>query len=150
MLSELCRELRNWFDKNQPHFHGAIEIKDGKIADNDFNEAIQPNQYYYIQGSVFNDGVYKNDEETALTDELFVGAVHLMAIPKEVLTLSDDIDAWVEKYGGVDSAAMSPFNSESFGGYSYSKGSSYSGSSGSSGNSWQSAFASRLNKWRKI
>ena len=150
MLSELCRELRNWFDRDQPHFHGAIEIKDGKIADPDFNAAIQTNQYYHIQGSVFNDGVYKNDAETALTDELFVGAVYLMAIPREILTLSDEIDAWIEKYGGVDSQAMSPFSSESFGGYSYSKSSGGSGGSGSGGSSWQSAFASRLNKWRKI
>ena len=58
---------------------------------------------------------------------------------------------WSDKYLGVDSAAMSPFNSESFGGYSYSK----SGGSSSSGNvdlsgTWQGAFADRLNNWRKI
>lgn len=151
MLSELCRELRNWFDRGQPHFHGAFEIKDGHIADVDFNDAIQPNQYYRIQGSVFNDGVYKNDSETTLTDELFVGAVTLMAIPKEVLTLSEDIDKWIEQYGGVESTNMSPFSSESFGGYSYSKGSGAS-NSGAASNSvgWQSIFANRLNKWRKI
>lgn len=151
MLSELCRELRNWFDRDQPHFHGAIEIRDGHIVDEDFNNAIQQDQYYRIQGSVFNDGVYKNgDSETALTDELFVGAVFLMAVPKEVIKLSEDIDDWNAKYGGVDSASMSPFQSESFGGYSYSKMSGGSGSAGSSSYSWQGAFASRLSKWRKI
>lgn len=150
MLSELCKELRNWFDRGQPHFHGAIEIRDGHIVDDDFNNAIQPNQYYRITGSVFNDGVYKNDVETVLTDELFVGAVFLMAVPKEVIKLSTDIDQWNEKYAGVNSPLMSPYQSESFGGYSYSKGSSANKSSGSGSSAWQDVFASRLNQWRKI
>lgn len=150
MLSELCRELKNWFDRDQPHFHGAIEIKNGVITDSDFNTAIQPNQYYRIVGSVFNDGVYKHDNETALTDELFVGAVYLMAIPKDFIALSKEIDAWNNKYSEVDSEAMSPFASESFGGYSYTKASGGNGSSGSGAVTWQSVFASKLNKWRKI
>ncbi len=151
MLSELCKELRNWFDRSQPHFYGAFEIKDGHILDGDFNEVIKPNQYYCIQGSVFNDGVYKNHSETVLTDELFVGAVFLMAIPKEVVDLANEIDNWVKKYGGVDSSNLSPFSSESFGGYSYSKSPGGSGSSSGGGPvTWQSTFASRLNKWRKI
>lgn len=145
MLSELCQELRNWFDRDQPHLHGAFEISDGHIADRDFQEIIKPNQYFRISGSVFNDGVWKNDENLALTDELFIGAVRLMAIPKEVLDLNAEIDAWIAKYGD---ASSSPYQSESFGGYSYTKASG-SGSSGS-GASWQSIFANRLNKWRKI
>lgn len=149
MLSELCKELRNWFDRDQPHFHGTTTIEGGRITDRDFLDAIKTNQYFRIQGSVFNDGVYKNDDKLELTDEIFVGSVALMAVPKDVLQLSADIDAWIAKYGGVDSEAMSPFNSESFGGYSYSK--SGSGANGSGmGASWKSAFASRLNNWRKI
>lgn len=144
MLSELCRELRNWFDRDQPHLHGAFEISGGHIVDPDFVELIKPNQYFRITGSVFNDGVWKNDNKLALTDELFVGAVRLMAIPKEVLDLNDEIDAWITQYGA---SANSPFQSESFGGYSYTKA---SGGSGNSGSSWQSIFANRLNKWRKI
>ena len=149
MLSELCRELKNWFDRDQPRISGAFEISEGKIIDSDFTDVIQNNQYFRIIGSVFNDGVYKYTNELTLTDELFVGSVWLMAVPKEVVALSDEIDAWIDKYGGIDSAAMSPFNSESFGGYSYSKAGS--GSSNNSGNgSWQAAFAGRLNHWRKI
>lgn len=149
MLSELCRELRNWFDRDQPHLHGAFEITNGTIADQDFRDVIKNNQYFRIQGSVFNDGVYKYDDELELTDELFVGSVTLMAVPKEVLDLSAEIDAWQAKYGGVDSEAMSPFMSESFGGYSYSK-SAGNGSAGAGSTSWQGAFGSRLNRWRKI
>lgn len=143
MLTELCQELRNWFDKER-HF-GTFVIENGSI---DLSEAgIQNDQYFRIAGSVFNDGVHQYPAED-LHDEVFDGAVWLMAVPKAVLDLAAEIEAWQAKYGGADSAAMSPFTSESFGGYSYSKGSGSDGS-GSSG-SWQSAFASRLNQWRKI
>lgn len=151
MLSELCRELRNWFDREQPHLHGAFEIDGGTIVDADFRAVIKKNQYFRITGSIFNDGVYKYTDDLELTDEIFVGSVNLMAVPKEVLDLSDEIDAWMAKYGGVDSEAMSPFSSESFGGYSYTKASGgSSGSDSSGGSSWQGVFANRLNRWRKI
>lgn len=149
MLSELCQELKNWFDRGQPRIHGAFEISGGKIIDTDFTDVIKPNQYFRIIGSVFNDGVYKYTDDLMLTDELFVGSVWLMAIPKEVIALSDEIDSWQAKYGAADSTAMSPFNSESFGGYSYSKSTGGS-SNGSNANTWQAAFSSRLNMWRKI
>lgn len=149
MLNELCRELKNWFDRNQVHLHGAFEISGGTIADQDFRDVIKDNQYFRIDGSVFNDGVYQYNDELELTDELFVGSVTLMAVPKEVLQLAKDIEDWKTKYAGVDSQAMSPYSSESFGGYSYSKSGGASDGSGS-GASWQSAFAPRLKQWRKI
>ena len=167
MLSELCRELKNWFDENPKdgtnnRFFGTFEIVDGWL---DLSETgILPNQYFRIVGSVFNDGVYKYEPEVTpsqdhpethrpvLTDETFNGAVWLMAVPQDVINLASDIESWQEKYGGVNSTAMSPFQSESFGGYSYTKGSRSSGTEGNSGNSgtWQSVFASRLNQWRKV
>lgn len=145
MLSELCQELKNWFDRGQPRIYGAFEISDGKITDSAFTDVIQTNQYFRIVGSVFNDGVYQYTEELNLDNELFVGAIWLMAVPKEVINLASDIQSWVDKYGD---AVNSPYQSESFGGYSYSKSSG--GSSGSSNPSWQSVFANQLNKWRKI
>lgn len=148
MLSDLCQELKNWFDRDQPHINGTFEISDGKITTTDFTDVIQANQYFRIIGSVFNDGVHKYTNELALTDETFDGSIWLMAIPKAVLDLNKEIDDWITKYCGADSEAMSPFNSESFGGYSYSK--SGGGSSDNPGASWQGAFASRLNLWRKI
>lgn len=147
MLSELCQELKNWFDRGQPRIYGAFEIANGKIVDEDFTNAIKDNQYFRIIGSVFNDGVYKYADDLVLEDELFVGSIWLMAVPKEVIALSNEIDGWISKYG---ESANSPFTSESFGGYSYSKSGGGSGSSSSGGSSWQFAFASQLNKWRKI
>lgn len=144
MLSEICQELKNWFDRNQPKFHGDFEISDGKITDEAFTAAIQNNQYFRIIGSVFNDGIYKYTDDLELTDESFSGSIWFMAIPKEVIALSAEITEWLTKYG---ESINSPYQSESFGGYSYNKA---SGGSNSSAPSWQSTFASKLNLWRKI
>ena len=154
MLEELCRELNNWFDENpkdgsKRHYFGEYAIENGAL---DLTEiGIQTGQYFRIIGSVFNDGVYQYPA-TGLTDETFDGAVWAMAVPPSVIALSAEIEAWQEKYGGVDSYAMSPYTSESFGGYSYSKprGGSGSDSSDSGSGTWQSVYANRLNKWRKI
>ena len=112
---------------------------------------LQESQYYRILGSVFNDGVHVYKSYT-LTDETFNGEVWGMAVPKEVLELSDRIDEWKKQYYKADSPVLSPFMSESFGGYSYTKGSGGGYNSSGSGNAtgWKSVFASELNRWRKI
>ena len=147
MLTEICKEINNWFDKER--YFGTFTVNDGVITG---NFSLQENQYFRIVGSVFNDGVYKFDDDLELEDETFDGAIWAMAVPPTVVALSDKIDAWNALYGGADSHNMSPFNSESFGGYSYTKGDG-AGSSGSGGSgvpTWQSTFASELNNWRKI
>ena len=142
MLSEVCRYLNNWFDVER--LFGEFSISDGNITGVD----LQNGQYFRIIGSVFNDGIYKYPAED-LTDETYDGAVWALAIPKEVEALSDEIDAWQTRYLSADSAALSPFTSESFGGYSYTKGSTSGGQN--AGGDWTqvSGFTSRLNGWRK-
>ena len=145
MLTELCNELRNWWEMKR--FSGDFTITDGGI---DLTETgIADGQHFRIIGSVFNDGVHKYPA-TDLDDEVFNGVVCLLAIPKEVIDLAESIDEWRGKYENVTSANMSPFTSESLGGYSYSKGSGAGSGSGGSGSTWQSVFASALNRWRKI
>ena len=149
MISELCKEINNWdFVKGAKKYFGKFRIENGELLG--FEEKLQQGQYFRIAGSVFNDGVYTYPA-SSLKDEIFDGAVWAMAIPEEVIALADEIDAWIAKYGGVDSANMSPYNSESFGGYSYSKsgGGAATGGAGAGG-TWQTAFAQRLNRWRKI
>ncbi len=149
MIYEICLDLRNFFDRGQPKLVGGIDIVGGKIQQTEFLNTIQPNQYFRISGSVFNDGVYKYTNQLSLTDESFAGKITLMAIPPEFLAVVKDIEDWQKKYGSVGSASMSPFASESFKGYSYSKGANGS-ENGASGASWQGVFANRLNHWRKI
>ncbi len=150
MLTELCGYLRNWFDRER--IFGKFKIQGGVIVpENSLGElSLLNGQYIRIVGSVLNDGVWLFDEEgiEGLRDETFDGAIWSLAIPQAVVEISAEIEAWQAKYGGADSAAMSPFNSESFGGYSYSKSNNTEGSAGAGG--WQSAFAGRLAQWRKI
>ena len=156
-LSELCKELNNWFVRDENDIHlGTFSIIGGVIRAHDRHNTIAldgliDGQYFRVVGSLMNDGVY-NAPTTFPQDETFDGAVWSMAVPQAVIDLSKEIDDWVAKYGVPDSAAMSPFTSESFGGYSYTKGSSSRQTKGGDGNSgaWQNVFASRLSKWRKI
>ena len=145
MLTELCQELRNWFERKK--FFGTFTIENGQIDLPD--GSLQSGQYFRIVGSVFNDGVHKYDpeSESQLVDEVFEGAIWSMGVPPAVVDLSERISEWVTKYGD---SVSSPYQSESFGGYSYTKASSGQGNAGSSSPTWQSTFASELNRWRKI
>jgi hypothetical protein len=77
-----------------------------------------------------------------LTDEVFEGAVWAMAVPPTLIALAAEIKA----YNDSDAGKASPYTSESFGGYSYTKATDANGAP----IGWQKAFASRLNKWRKL
>ena len=143
MLTELCQELHNWFEREKRS--GSFRIVDGML-EADF---LLPGQYFRVMGSLFNDGVHQYGNDS-LNDEDFIGSVWSLAIPEAVIKLSEDIDAWRAKYEALDSSAMSPYMSESFGGYSYSKGSAISGTGTGAATSWRTSFASRMNAWRKI
>jgi len=145
MLTELCGELNNWFDRNQPKKSGEFTIADGLFSD---DLGLQVGQYYRVIGSVFNDGVhqYTGEPDEGLKNETFSGSVWLMAVPKEVVELADDIEAWSEKYKDV---SYSPFASESLAPTSYSY-SVNTGAGNGTGATWQNIFSSRLTKWRKI
>lgn len=142
MLTELCGQLKNWFEYEC--YTGDVEIVDGVLKAN-----ITPmnGQYVRIVGSRFNDGVWLyNDGFEGLTDESFHGGVWALAVPKEVLALADDITAWKDKYGEM---SYSPFTSESLSASSYSYTKNESAGNGA-GATWQNIFSSRLSRWRKI
>ena len=153
-MTDLCQELKNWFDRGQKKIKGefvivnnAVFLKNGDILKPLSECGMLDGQYYRVIGSVFADGVHKyGDLQDSLRDETFSGAVWFMAVPPAVVSLNTEIDAWVDKYGEV---VNSPYTSESFSGYSYTKGGGVS-ASGGNGNTWQNTYKSRLNKWRKI
>lgn len=148
MLGEICADIKNFFTYKDDIHVGDFVIESGTIS-----PALDiPTDYIRIVGSRLNDGVHKRGENGfQLVDEAFHGAIWIMSPPADFLALAAEIEAWQDKNGGIDSAAMSPFNSESFGGYSYSKsGGSAAGGSSSAGASWQSAFATRLKIYRRI
>ena len=144
MLTEICNYLKNWFEDHK--YIGYITIADGTISCGSAEIDIKEGQFFRVIGSVRSDGVYEYGEDD-LADEAFYGAIWTMRVPSDVISLSADIDDWMDKYGGAEGVANSPFQSESFGGYSYSKN---SGSEGSAAGSWQSVFGSRLSRYKKI
>lgn len=140
MLERVLRHLRNWFE-TEKHF-GVYSINDGTLdAESGTLPPLKDGQYFRIVGSVFNDGVHKQGAAN-LTDETFDGAIWALAIPKSLLDTVEEITEWQAK----NKAALDgPYQSESFGGYSYTLKSGTNGSA-----NWKSVFSDRLNIWRKI
>ena len=140
VLTELCTYLNNYFWRSKRE--GKITISGGTFT----ASYLQDGQYFRILGSTFNDGVHKYPVSN-LKDEEFEGSIWSMAVPQTVIDLATDIDNWQQKYGAVGSEAMSPFSSESFGNYSYSKNAP---TTEGNPNGWQAVFASRLAPYRRL
>ena len=146
MLQQFCEHVHNFFIKDV--LVGHYEIVDGMIS-----LPLLDGQRFWITGSVLNDGVYTyyaegimNDDDTyevGLSDEHFDGTVCAMAVPPAVVALSAEMNEWVEKYGET---VNSPYQSESFNGYSCAKA---SGADGGNVTVFD-AFADRLKAWRKV
>lgn len=141
MLEQVLREIHNWFrvrDSMDGIYRGSFAIENGCIA----LPFLRDGQYFRILGSVYNNGLHQyGPAMEALRDERFDGAVWALAVPDGVVRLAGEIAAWQEKYGA---AADSPYLSESFGGYSYTK------SGGADAGGWQGVFRARLNPYRKL
>lgn len=139
MLEQVLMNIRNWFPVKGGIYSGTFTIKDGGIM----LPFLADGQYFRICGSVFNDGLHQYNV-LDLTDETFNGTIWALAIPKAVIDLADEIQEWQDKNADVLS---SPYSSESFGGYSYSKATN-SATGGSE--TWQSHFGQQLSAWRKM
>ncbi len=137
-IEEVMRYCRNFFISST-RVSDIFHIKGGVILE---SLPFIDNQYVWITGSTLNDGIYKLPIEN-LSDETFEGEIIGLKPPKAFLDLVNEISKWQEKYGDV---AISPYQSESFNGYSYSKKSG----ADASGLNWQSQFKKQLSKWRKI
>lgn len=135
MIGDICAELNNYFVQNI--MVGKYAITDGTIELDDY---LQDGQYFRIVGSVFNDGVYTYPA-TDLTDETFFGAIWAMSVPPSFIALCSKVDKWCKS----DAAEVSPYTSESFGGYSYTRATDSSGAPAT----WREIFAKDLNKYRR-
>lgn len=151
MLERVMRHIRNYFIRE--HHIGSFHVSGGTIEPHDF---LLDGQRFYVTGSFLSDGVYtfhsdgiKNDDDREavnLPDETFEGVVYALAVPPPFIALVGEIEEWVGKFGDV---VNSPYQSESFNGYSYSKMTGTNGS-GSGAMTWESTFRSQLNQWRKV
>ena len=136
MLDEILAEIRNYFVVSV--HSGDFRVIGGRLSPLDF---LQNGQYFRVVGSVMNDGVYRYPH-SGFVDETFSGEIWALAVPPTLIALVADI----EEYEKKAKETVSPYNSESFGGYSYTKATDSNGSP----LTWEKAFAKRLNKWRKI
>ena len=138
MLEKLLKHLYGTMCYKWPVkelYGGEFKIENGSIN----LPFLFENQYFRIVGSVFNDGVYQNPAQ-GLADETFHGAIWALAIPPALVDLAERIEKWEKENPST------PYQSESFGGYSYTA------KTGANGRtySWKDEFADDLAKWRKI
>lgn len=136
MLEQVLDTIHNYFVRSA--LRGTITIKDGHVD----GLTLLSGQYYRIIGSVLNDGIH-TDTDVLADEPPFRGEVWAMAVPTAVIALTSEIEEWQGKYG---EAVNTPYQSESFGGYSYSK---MSGENGAAVD-WRNVFKSRLDAYRKI
>lgn len=144
MLGEVLRTLNNWFEVPGKRLTGRFAVEGSALSLPD--GWLLEGQYFLVSGSILNDGLHQWPSE--LKDEEFFGEVKALAVPQAVIDLAARIEEWQTKYG---KAAESPYQSESFGGYSYTKASGNGSQSGSQGClTWCDAFRLELNRWRKL
>ena len=153
MLQQVCEHLNNYFISEI--FSGTWTVTNGAISP---TPELKEGQRFLISGSDLNDGIYtwhasgiKNDDDATgagLSDETFYGSISGLAVPPQLIDLAAEISEWVETYGGV---ITSPFQSEAFGGYSYTRASSKGNATGGSGAAgWEDVFRNRLKRWKKV
>lgn len=149
MLQQVCESLHNYFLGSSQS--GTYTIANGAISP---APVLKEGQRFLVSGSDLNDGIYtwhetgiKNDDDDAgagMSDETFSGALIGLSVPPQVIALSAEIKTWVDQYGA---AVNSPYTSESFGGYSYTRA---AGKNGSGAAGWQEVFKDRLSRWKKV
>lgn len=139
MLESVLRYLKNWFRVPDGIHHGTFVVEGGSIA----LPFLSVGQYYRVIGSVFNDGLHRYGSDEQMHGETFTGTIWALAIPPEIVAISEEIEDWNSKNAAI---VNSPFQSETFENYSYTKATGQNG--GVMG--WESTFRSRLYPWRKV
>jgi hypothetical protein len=162
-LKEVLDYIHNYFQLDT--YSGKISIIDHKLENSKIE--LYDGQYYMIKGSIYNDGIWKykendqnvldldksdetegseeSEETDELKDEIFYGDVVSLRIPRDVLKIVDEINAWEKNNENVINGV---YQSESFGGYSYTL--KDSSNSKNSNISWKDYFGDRLKCYRKL
>jgi len=158
MLERLCASLHNYFERHPvPHermvYPGEYTITGGSIT----LPFLLSGQRFRIKGSALSDGVYTygatikdddGDKAATLADETFDGEIWAMYPPKAALEAAAEAKTWLSNSQNA-AAIASPYTSESFGGYSYTKGTTNEADGMPSG-TWYGVPKSLLNQWRKV
>lgn len=130
-----CRRLVPRDEWVSSIFKGSFQIENGSIE----LPFLVEGQYFRLIGSLMNDGVYQYPCNQ-LIDETFEGVIWAMRLPQSFLSDCEKIATWIEKNDGSNG-----IQSESFGGYSYTKRTSSTGGAWT----WKDEFAEVLKNYRK-
>ena len=120
------KSINNFFEDENGYNYGTWEIKDGLIT----LPFLLNNQYKY-------------DANLELVDETFNGTIVALKPPKAFIDLVTEITAYQYDFG----SKVTPYTSESFLNYSYTKA---TGTDGTGQITWMDAYRKRLNQWRKL
>lgn len=152
MLQEVLEHIHNRFIR-QPHV-GEYTVTGSMLSPSAF---LREGQRFWLFGSIQNDGLYTyhatgctnddDNEEAQFVTETFGGTICDLEVPKRLISLSREIEEWVEKYGEI---LNNPYSSESFGGYSYQKSQMSKSYGQNPFIGWQDVFGRKLERWRKI
>lgn len=147
MLEEVMRYVNNRFDRNGDGFYygsiyGTFTVADGTLEADGLSEG----QYFWVEGSTFNDGLhYYHDGD--MRDEVFKGRIVKLVVPSSFVNLADEIASWLETYS---KEIGGPYESESFGGYTYKLAEGGVQGNESPATAWQVKFGARLRPYRKL
>ncbi|MGN0076222.1 MAG: hypothetical protein ACI38Z_04530 [Parafannyhessea sp.] len=141
MLGAVLASINNYFAGDP--VRGRWAVAGGEVSPASGQAlALEGGQWCIIAGSALNDGLHRQGAG-GLADEEFEGTVTPLRIPRDLLGLVAEIEAWQD----AQDAAAGPYASESFGGYSYSRATDPATGLPMT---WEAAFRSRLNRWRKL
>ena len=141
-LDDYCAEIKNYFIVNYDKdiYVDTFTISGSKIT----LDFLDTNQYFRIVGSKFNDGVYKYDNRLTLIDETFDGAIWAMSVPPSFISLITEVNEYMTNNPNATS-----LQSETFGGYSYTRTQNYSKSK-SLFDYLPTSLSDRFNRCRKL
>lgn len=138
-VADVMRQCRNYFASGW--VDGTFSISGNALPE--FEDG-----YIFISGSRHHDGVWfvtggylTGRDVDGMPDEDFTGRVWLLSPTGDFLALCREIAGYDEKN------PVGAYQSESFGGYSYTRG----GTGAASGNySWQAAYYDALTPYRRM
>ena len=164
-IEALCGETHNYHELDR--VVGDYAIENGNIS----LPFLVNGQFFRIQGSKFNDGVYiysreyiireatwedvlkDNKDWNALTEEEWGNLKHAELIdesftgaiwPMRMPRAFLKLAQEIEEYNESEAAKPSPYTSESISGhYSYTKASAAE-------SAWENVFSAKLKRWRKV
>ena len=141
-MEAAMRYANNRFDADGGGASGTFSIEGGTMA----VDGPKAGQWLWVEGSALNDGLWRYPL-SGMADEEFEGRVLFLRVPRGFEAVCREIAEWQ----AANAEALSgPYQSESFGGYSYSMAGGGAQGNEAPAAAWQLRFGARLRPWRRL